>query len=305
VEISVVIPTKDRVKFLERVLPTYLMQSEVKEVVVVIDGSTDGTREFLDRYCKDHPSVRYLDNGRNRGTPYTKNRGVEAARCDYIFIGEDDLELTDGFFATLGPHLLGTDADLICGRNIFRHEQESGEEAIARTDKLVGPYVNLRRIETETSMDVGTDKEELILAAPVLGRAEVFREIKFDEMYEVNFWREETDFQLSAREKGYKLYCCPHAICFNFLIENDRGGAHATIGLRRLRWTIINNWRFLKKHDQFIGDHFNIGNKYLYITKFAIRWLYVGVIWPPTFARMSRVKRRTQDLLFRPAGQAR
>jgi GT2 family glycosyltransferase len=279
------------------------MQKEVKEVIVVIDGSTDGTREFLDRYCQEQSSVRYLDNGVNRGTPYTKNRGIEAARCEYMFIGEDDLELTEGFFTTLGSHLLETDADVICGRNIFRHEHEDGKEAIARTDKLVGPYVNLQRIETQTSMDIGTDKEELLLAAPMLARRETFRDIKFDERYEVNFWREETDFQLSAREKGYRLYCCPHAICFNFLIENDRGGSHATIGLRRLRWTIINNWRFLKKHEQFIGDHFNIGNKYLYIAKFAVRWFYVGVIWPPAFARMSRLKRSLSEKATRSSAR--
>jgi len=104
-----------------------------------------------------------------------------------------------------------------------------------------------------------------------------------------------------ARRKGYKLYCCPHAICFNFLIENDRGGSHAKIGLRRWRWTIINNWRFLKKHERFIADNFDIGNRYLYIVKFAVRWLYVGVIWPPVFARLSRLKRILSERATRSA----
>jgi len=267
--ISVIVPTKDRLGYLKRGLPTYLAQPEVAEVIVVIDGSTDGTVEFMQEYVTKEERVRVLDNGVNKGIPITKNRGIKAATSDYIFIAEDDLELTPGFFTTLLKHLGASGGDIICGRNIFRFDYETDKEAIRRTNKLPGPMVNLKTIELETSFPLQDDTVLPMIAAPMLGRAEIFKKVLFDERYKVNFWREETDFQISAEEAGYKLVSCPHAICYNFMIKNDRGGVHAAIGFKRTRWMIINNWRFIAKHKRFIHDHFDIGNPYIFIAKFT------------------------------------
>ena len=45
--ISVIIPTYNRIDKLERVLPSYLSQRHVGEVIVVDDASSDGTRDFF------------------------------------------------------------------------------------------------------------------------------------------------------------------------------------------------------------------------------------------------------------------
>ena len=296
-----VIPTKDRVEFLQRVLPSYLMQDEVKEIIFVIDGSTDGTREFLESYCLESDVVRFLDNGENRGIPYSKNRGIDAARFEYIFIGEDDLELTEHFFQTLSDHMTSVGADVICGRNIFRDTREGAADSIARTDKFEGPYVNMETIEVETGMNIVFDQEMPILASPMLAKATVFRDVRFDEIYRVNFWREETDFQLSAREHGYKLAACPHAICFDFYIANDRGGVYAAVGVRREIWVVINNWRFVKKHKKFISENFDIGNEYIFILKFAMSRTLKYIVWPPVLIALSSTKR---FLLRRPRERA-
>jgi glycosyltransferase involved in cell wall biosynthesis len=290
-EVSVIIPTKDRLASLQRVLPSFLKQAEVKEILVVIDGSTDGTLEFLKEYCQTSDVVRFIDNGVNRGVPFSRNRGIDLVTSEYIFMAEDDLELTDGFFAILLEHKAATGADVICGRNIFRLLSETAQESIDRTNQLRGSYVNMRTIEIETSMNVGFDQEAPILASPMLAKASVFREVKYNEIYRVNFWREETDFQLSAREHGYKLVSCPHAIGFNFLIPNDRGGVHSTVGLRGERWVIINNWVFVKRHEKFIKENFQIGNKWVYISKFAVGRLFGVIIAPAIMAPLSKVKR--------------
>jgi glycosyltransferase involved in cell wall biosynthesis len=268
------------------------MQDEVKEVIVIVDGSTDGTLEFLKEFCSTSETVRYLDNGINRGIPFSKNRGIDAAKYEYIFLGEDDLELTESFFGTLFSHMQMMGVDVICGRNIWRNDGESAEDAIARTNKLRGPYVNVKTIEVETSMNIVDDHEELILANPMLAKADLFREVRFDELYRVNFWREETDFQLSAQERNYRIACCPHAICFNYNIAFDRGGVYALVGMRREKWTIINTWRFVKKHEVFIRDNFSIGDKRLYIAKFAAVRVTKHVIAPVLIGILSKLKAR-------------
>jgi glycosyltransferase involved in cell wall biosynthesis len=44
-KVSIIIPTKDRLPQLKKAIPLYLKEPEVGEVIIVIDGSTDGTRE--------------------------------------------------------------------------------------------------------------------------------------------------------------------------------------------------------------------------------------------------------------------
>jgi GT2 family glycosyltransferase len=278
--ISVIVPSKDRLRHLKRFLPLYLREKEVAEVIVVVDGSTDGSIEYLQKLSAEEPRFRVLDNGINRGIPYTKNRGIDAASSDYIFIAEDDLEITPGFFKTLLTHLERSNADIICGRNIFRYETESAKKAIARTDKIHGPVINKKTIEINTSARLPEDIIQNIIAAPMLAKRSIFNSVRFDERYKVNFWREETDFQFSAQEAGYRLMSCPHAICYNYMIENDRSGVHTTVGLRRTKWIIINNWHFINKHHQFIAGNFEIGNRFIYITRFVAIKLTNEVIIP-------------------------
>lgn len=278
--ISVVIPSKDRRRHLERFLPLYLQEKEVAEVIVVVDGSTDGTLEYLAQISATQPKIRILDNGINKGIPYTKNRGIDAATSDYIFIAEDDLEITPGFFTILLGHLKASGADIICGRNIFRYEHETADAAMTRTGQMSGPVIDKKTIEINTSLPLHKDTIQPIIAAPMLGKRTVFRKVHFDERYKVNFWREETDFQFSAQEAGYVLASCPHAICFNYMIENDRSGVHAAVGLRRTKWIVINNWRFINKHKEFIAKNFVIGNRFIYILRFAVIKLANEVIIP-------------------------
>jgi glycosyltransferase involved in cell wall biosynthesis len=286
--VAVVVPTKDRLRSLQRVLPSFLAQPEVAEVVVVIDGSTDGTREFLGDLVATESRVRVVDNGRNRGVPFSKNAGIDASTSEYVFIGEDDLELADGFFTVLLDHLERSGAEVICGRNIWRYEGESSASAIARTDLEPGPQVDLRLVAINTSVRLDDDSVQPLIASPMLARAEVFRRVRYDERFVGNFWREESDFQLSVQEAGGVLVSCPHAICFNYMLNDDRGGVHASVGAKRLAWITLNNWRFFSKHRTFIHEHFEVGSRLGFLARSAGSVFWAEMALP----RLVQAKRR-------------
>lgn len=90
-EVSVVMPTRDRRTILEQTLMCVLSQRDVDlEVVVVDDGSTDGTWDFLEHH--PDPRVRGIRNERSLGHAGARNRALDAARGRWIaFCDDDDL----------------------------------------------------------------------------------------------------------------------------------------------------------------------------------------------------------------------
>jgi glycosyltransferase involved in cell wall biosynthesis len=91
-EVSVVIPTRNRWRLLSgRALPSALGQEDVElEVIVVDDGSTDGTPDRL-RGLKD-PRLRVIRNDRPGRVARARNAGLDAARGEWsAFLDDDDL----------------------------------------------------------------------------------------------------------------------------------------------------------------------------------------------------------------------
>lgn len=85
---SVVIPVYNRRDFIQEALRSVFTQEfDDYEVIVVDDGSTDGTRSVLASYGD---RIRYLHQ-QNQGPGAARNRGVKAARGEYIaFLDSDD-----------------------------------------------------------------------------------------------------------------------------------------------------------------------------------------------------------------------
>ncbi len=93
--VSVVVPTHQRAHLLPRALQSVLAQTfEDLEVIVVDDGSTDGTDDVV--AAIDDDRVRYLAQPRNTGVSAARNRGMRAARGRLVaFCDSDDEWMPD------------------------------------------------------------------------------------------------------------------------------------------------------------------------------------------------------------------
>jgi glycosyltransferase involved in cell wall biosynthesis len=101
-QISVVIPSFNRKHTLARALLSIVDQtSAVDEIIVVDDGSTDGSSRFIEQ---QFPQVKLIQQ-QNQGVSAARNRGIEAARHDWIaLLDSDDSWFAHKIFAIRDAH---------------------------------------------------------------------------------------------------------------------------------------------------------------------------------------------------------
>lgn len=89
--ISVIIPSFNRSERLEKAINSVLQQShECMELIVVDDGSTDGTAQLVEQISNTDPRVRYFYQD-NQGVSAARNFGLSKVKGDWIaFLDSDD-----------------------------------------------------------------------------------------------------------------------------------------------------------------------------------------------------------------------
>lgn len=89
--VSVYLPTYNRLALLKRALQSIFEQSyENIEIIVVNDGSTDGTSEWLRSVVSQHPNLRLFENETPKGAPYSRNLAIKNANGELVTGLDDD-----------------------------------------------------------------------------------------------------------------------------------------------------------------------------------------------------------------------
>ena len=96
VVISVVVPTYGRCAELEATLSPLLRERNVGEIVVVVDGSFDGSWELLTEISKEYERVRVILQSRSGRTAARQRGFLESSGGIVIFL-DDDVLLDSGF----------------------------------------------------------------------------------------------------------------------------------------------------------------------------------------------------------------
>ena len=111
--LTVVVPCFNEEATVLRLLDRVLASPWVAEVVVVDDGSTDGTRDLLGSV--DDPRVRVLFQDENLGKGAAIRRGFSEATAEYVIVQDADLEYDPAEYPWLLEPLIDGRADVVYG----------------------------------------------------------------------------------------------------------------------------------------------------------------------------------------------
>lgn len=138
--ISVIVPVYNCEKYIEICIKSVLQQTYTNlELVLVDDGSTDGSGDVCDQYAVQDTRVKVIHK-ENGGVSSARNRGIEDAIGDwYSFVDADDF-LDKDMYAVLMAFQGRTKAEIVqCGYRRVENGQElysadSGQEYVLETE---------------------------------------------------------------------------------------------------------------------------------------------------------------------------
>jgi len=113
-ELSIIIPVYNEVRTIDELVARVRAVPVPKEIVLVDDGSTDGSRERL-RELGKLPDVRALFHDRNLGKGAAIRTGIAAATRDIVVIQDADLEYDPQELPLLMKPILDGKADVVFG----------------------------------------------------------------------------------------------------------------------------------------------------------------------------------------------
>lgn len=196
--ISILIPSFNGVELLRKHLPSILAQlQQGDEVIVIDDGSTDGTQEFVEKIIR-HQQVRAHRIEENVRFARAVNEGVSVAQHDFIFLCNNDVELQKDCLQVLRPY---TEADSLFAVGCLEFEEKFGGEKSGKNKLWFA-----RGLYQHSKADNFFSGE----TAWASGGSALFSKKKweqlggFDERFAPAYW-EDVDLSFRACKQGWKV----------------------------------------------------------------------------------------------------
>lgn len=230
-KISVVVVNWNRRELLRACLESLARQRNADfEVIVVDNGSTDGSPEMVERHwCRRGGlRVRLLRNADNRGFCAANNQGFAAARGEFVALLNNDAEADPGFLAALREVFDRGEQVGMAAAKILVHEDP---QRIDKAGHLIYPDGQNRGRGTGEPDRGQYDQVEECLWPD--GCAAMYRKRMLDQVggFDEDFFMfgDDAELGLRARIAGWKCLYTPAAV-----VRHHRGGSISPASTRRL-----------------------------------------------------------------------
>jgi hypothetical protein len=112
--VSVVIPTFNRRSSIVEIVKAVLDDPCTREVLIVVDGSRDGSLELLQKWSQTEPRIRAIFQ-ENSGQAVARRTGIAQARSEIVVLLDDDVKAGPGLIGAHASHHSNNSGDLVLG----------------------------------------------------------------------------------------------------------------------------------------------------------------------------------------------
>lgn len=225
-EVSIVIPNYNGKHFLEACLRAVFAQTiENQEVIVVDNGSTDGSLEYLSTF----PEVRVIALDSNYGFCHAVNEGIKAAQSEFVILLNNDTEVAADFVEKLLQAIRRDEKIFSCSSKMIQFHDRS------KMDDAGDYYCALGWAYARGKNGCPEDYEQPKAVFAACAGAAVYRKKMlealgyFDEEHFA--YLEDIDLGYRARIHGFKNIYAPEAVVYH-VGSGFSGSAHNAFKVR-------------------------------------------------------------------------
>lgn len=111
--ISIIVPVFNEKNTIEEIIKTVLETPYKKEILIIDDGSSDGTRDILNNF--NHRDIRIIFHEKNYGKGKAIQTGISNVKGDIVIIQDADMEYDPSEYSTLLQPIITGRADVVYG----------------------------------------------------------------------------------------------------------------------------------------------------------------------------------------------
>ena len=205
---SIVILTWNNIDTIARVLEGIRKHtSQLYEIIVVDNGSTDGTYEYL----RKQADIKIIRNAYNAGCSTGRNQGLEVATGDYIVFLDSD-QMVNKYWLDTAIKIFDTEP------NVGAISWAAGWMTLDRLTVALQDMPSAGMLGRFSNSDYREDVAYLGTGGLITTRKIAFEVGGFDTFYNPTTF-EDTDFSFKIKEKGYRILYCPKI----YLIHEPHG----------------------------------------------------------------------------------
>jgi glycosyltransferase involved in cell wall biosynthesis len=120
--LAIVVPVYNEVATIDEIIQLVLSQALVRELIVVDDGSTDGTWQKLQESAKDDKRIQLIRHETNLGKGAALRTGFAHANAPIVLVQDGDLEYDPNEYSKLVAPILAGHADVVFGSRFIGSE---------------------------------------------------------------------------------------------------------------------------------------------------------------------------------------
>ncbi|PKL66238.1 MAG: glycosyltransferase family 2 protein [Methanobacteriales archaeon HGW-Methanobacteriales-1] len=208
-KVSVIIPNYNGIEFLETCFKSINIQKNIKEVIVVDNGSHDRSIEFIK---SNYPQFILIKNKTNLGFAKAINQGIAAASGEYVFLLNNDMELEKNCISNL-LKCIENDQTFSASSKMIQYYERNKIDDAGDEYSLLGWT---KRVGYGKSQEKYNQKRNIFSAC---AGASIYKKSILDKIgyFDENFfaYMEDVDIGYRARIHGFQNIYCPEALVYH------------------------------------------------------------------------------------------